>query len=232
MHFHLCGIDTMMHDVTYTAFVSSSCASSLNVTPLNVSHRSFAAAVQRMDSEILRNLATVLIPENILPSLAGIPDVDWVNFMAMVKGGGVIRMTDEGRGIDFVEARVGSKRMYLCHIWDTQSTKPDVSLRTHMRFVDLLYSYECKDITSKELTDKCFKESYSRLSVDLSPLTPRQLTIGDLYLPGRICLTTPLAISCVLFHSMCMCPSSLSSRHKYTHLNTRYLTRTALSVAF
>ena len=74
------------------------------MTPSNVFHRSFAAAVQRMDSEILRNLATVLIPENILPSLAGIPDVDWVNFMTMVKGGGVIRMTDQGRGIDFVEA--------------------------------------------------------------------------------------------------------------------------------
>ena len=118
------------------------------MTPSNDFHGSFAAAVQRMDSEILRNLATVLIPENILPSLAGIPDVDWVNFMSMVKGGGVIRMTDQGRGIHFVEARDGSKRMYLCHIWDTQSTKPDVGLRTHMRFVDLLYSYECQDILS------------------------------------------------------------------------------------
>ena len=103
--FHLCGIDKVDGNVKYTAFISSSCASSLNVTPSNVFHRSFAAAVQRMDSEILRNLATVLIPENILPSLAGIPDVDWVNFMTMVKGGGVIRVTDQGRGIDFVEAR-------------------------------------------------------------------------------------------------------------------------------
>ena len=111
MHFHLNGKDKMMHEVKYTAIISSSCASSLNVTPLNVSHRSFAAAVQRMDSEILRNLATVLTPENILPSLAGIPDVDWVNFMTHGQGGGVIRMTDQGRGVDFVEARDVSKRV-------------------------------------------------------------------------------------------------------------------------
>ena len=107
MHFHLYGINTMVHDVTYIAFVSSSCASSLNVTPLNVSHRSFAAAVQRMDSEILRNLATLLIPENILPSLAGIPDVDWVNFMAMVKGGGTLVPMGGGSELLSTKARLG-----------------------------------------------------------------------------------------------------------------------------
>lgn len=69
--------------------------------------KSFAAAVQRMDSEILRNLATLLIPENILPSLAGIPDVDWVNFMAMVKGGGTLVPIGGGSELLSTKARLG-----------------------------------------------------------------------------------------------------------------------------
>ena len=63
------------------------------MTPLHVFHRSIAAAVQRIDSEILRILGTILIPEDVLRSIAGVPDGDWLTFMVMVKGG-VIRMTD------------------------------------------------------------------------------------------------------------------------------------------
>jgi len=118
--------------------------------------KSIAAAVQLMDSEILRILGTILIPEDVLPSIAGVPEGDWLNFMGMVKAG-AIRMADEGRGIDFVEARSGSKRTYLCHIWDTQSTKPAVSLSGHIRLVELLHSHKCGNMTLQELTTACFK---------------------------------------------------------------------------
>ena len=79
------------------------------MTLLHVFHRSIAAAVQRIDSEILRILGTILIPEEVLPSIAGVPEGDWLNFMWMVKAG-AIRMADAGRGIELVEARRGTKK--------------------------------------------------------------------------------------------------------------------------
>ena len=126
------------------------------MTPLHVFHRSIAAAVQRIDPEILRILGTILIPEDVMPSIAGVPEGDWLSFMGMVKAG-AIRMADAGRGIELVEARRGDRRLNLWHIWDTQSTKPVVSLRGHIRLVELLHSHKCGNVTPQELTKACFK---------------------------------------------------------------------------
>ena len=64
--FNLDDIDTMKGKVKFTGFSVDSCALSLNISPLHVLHRSIAAAVQHIDSEILRILGTILIPEDLL----------------------------------------------------------------------------------------------------------------------------------------------------------------------
>ena len=64
--FHLDDIDTIKGNVKYIGFSVDSCALSLNISPLHVLHRSIAAAVQHIDSEILRILGTILIPEDLL----------------------------------------------------------------------------------------------------------------------------------------------------------------------
>ena len=66
-------------------------------------------------------------------------------------------MADAGRGIELVEARRGDRRLNLWHIWDTQNTKPVVSLRGHIRLVELLHSHKCGNMTPQELTKACFK---------------------------------------------------------------------------
>ena len=57
------------------------------MTPLHVFHRAIAAAVQRIDSEILRILGTILIPEDALPSIAGVPEGYWLKFHVDGQGG-------------------------------------------------------------------------------------------------------------------------------------------------
>ena len=124
--FHPDDLDTIKGKVKYIGSLSSSWTLGLNVTLLHVFHRSIAAAVQRIDPEMLRILGTILIPEDVLPSIAGVPEGDWLSFMWMVKAG-AIRMADAGRGIELFEARRGDRRLNLWHIWDTESTKPVVS---------------------------------------------------------------------------------------------------------
>lgn len=53
------------------------------MTPLHVFHRSIAAAVQLMDSEILRILGTVLISMDILPSIARVSKADYGKFLVL-----------------------------------------------------------------------------------------------------------------------------------------------------
>ena len=68
--FHPDDIDTIKGNVKYIGFAIDSCALSLKMT-FSGFHRSVADAVQReLDSENLRILGTVLIPMDILPSIA------------------------------------------------------------------------------------------------------------------------------------------------------------------
>ena len=60
------GMYDKMGDIKCIGFSVDSCALSLNISPLHVLHRSIAAAVQHIDSEILRILGTILIPEDLL----------------------------------------------------------------------------------------------------------------------------------------------------------------------
>ena len=53
------------------------------MTLLHVFHRSIAAAVQRIDPEILRIIGTVLIPMDILPSIARVSEADYGKFLVL-----------------------------------------------------------------------------------------------------------------------------------------------------
>ena len=87
------------------------------MTLLHVFHRFIAATVQRMDSEILRILGTVLIPMGILPSIARVSEADYGKFMGMVKEDIVSRI-DGGCGIDVTLATSGRRRRVV--FWKVQ----------------------------------------------------------------------------------------------------------------
>ena len=81
--FHPDDIGTIKGKVKFTGFAIDSCALSLKMT-LSGFHRSVADAVQRgLDSENLRILGTVLIPMDILPSIARVSEADYGKFLVL-----------------------------------------------------------------------------------------------------------------------------------------------------
>ena len=76
-------IDTMKGKFKFTGFSVDSCALSLKMT-LSGFHRSVADAVRRgLDSKNLRILGTVLIPMDILPSIARVSKADYGKFLVL-----------------------------------------------------------------------------------------------------------------------------------------------------
>ena len=72
-----------MGDIKFTGFSVDSCALSLKMT-LSGFHRSVADAVRRgLDSKNLRILGTVLIPMDILPSIARVSEADYGKFLVL-----------------------------------------------------------------------------------------------------------------------------------------------------
>ena len=111
------GMYDKMGDIKCIGFSVDSCALSLKMT-FSGFHRSVADAVQRgLDSENLRILGTVLIPMDILPSIARVSEADYGKFMGMAKEDIVSRI-DGGCGIDVILATSGRRRRVV--FWKVQ----------------------------------------------------------------------------------------------------------------